>query len=566
VKRTLRWVGIVLGVLILLAIALPFIINANMFRPTVEQRLSAALGRKVQIGNLSLSLFSGSLSADTLSIADDPNFSESPFLRAKAFKVGVEMLPLITSKTLNITGLSIERPEVNLIRNARGQWNFSSLATSNAPSVPPSSASPTPKQRPSTSAPAPQQSTSTPDFTVNQLTLRDGRITVGFVSGKKSVYQDLDLKASAVSLKSQFPVTMTAKLPGGGNLKLDGKVGPVDQTDASLTPLDAKLDLNELNLARTGFVDPSSGIAGIMDLTNALRSKNGMASSQGNIQLKQLQVVKGGSTSSVPVNVDYSADYDLRRSAGVLKQGVVKIGKAALHLAGTFATQGDSTVVHMTVNGQNLPVQDLQAVLPALGVILPKGSSLRTGTLNANLAAQGPVDRLVTTGTIGLFNAQLAGFDLGSKMAALSKFSGTQKSPDTSIQQLTSAIRVAPEGIQTSNMNLVLPAIGQLTGGGTISSNSALNMKMLGTLSGQSGLASTLGGLTGRKTSGSAKIPFTVQGTTSDPKFVPDVAGMMGGMVQSQAGGVLGKNPQTKGLTDALGGLFGKKKTSPPKK
>jgi AsmA protein len=297
-----------------------------------------------------------------------------------------------------------------------------------------------------------------------------------------------------------------------------------------------------------------------------------MANAQGNIQIKQLQAVKGGSPASVPVDVDYNADYDLRRNAGVLKQGLAKIGKAVLHLAGTFESQGDSTLLHMNVNGQNLPVQDLQAVLPALGVILPKGSSLRTGTMNANLTAQGPVDRLVTTGTIGLFNAQLAGFDLGSKLAALSKITGnTQKSPDTSIQQLTSALRVAPEGIQTSNLNLVLPAIGQLTGGGTIASNSALNMKMLATLSGQSGLASTLGGLTGRKVSGNAKIPFTIQGTTSDPKFIPDVGGMMGGMVQSQAGGLLknnplGNNPQTQGITDALGGLFGKKKQNPPKK
>ena len=72
-------------------------------------------------------------------------------------------------------------------------------------------------------------------------------------------------------------------------------------------------------------------------------------------------------------------------------------------------------------------LQDLQAALPALGIILPKGSSLQTGTLSTNLNIQGP-RQLVTTGNVGLFNAKLAGFDMGSKMAALSAFSGIKGS------------------------------------------------------------------------------------------------------------------------------------------
>jgi hypothetical protein len=51
-----------------------------------------------------------------------------------------------------------------------------------------------------------------------------------------------------------------------------------------------------------------------------------------------------------------------------------------------------------------------------------------------------------------------------------------------------------------------------------------------------------------------------IQGTTSDPKFVPDVGGMVGGAVESELGKALGNEPQTKGLSDALGGLLGGKK------
>src|SRR4051794_23471183 len=126
-KKIIRYVLIAVGALILLVLALPLFINANSFRPTIEEKLSAALGRKVQVGDLRLSIFSGSLSAADLSIADDRNFDSTPFLSAKTFRVGVELLPLITSKALNIKSLTIDEPELNLIRNQQGQWNFSSM-------------------------------------------------------------------------------------------------------------------------------------------------------------------------------------------------------------------------------------------------------------------------------------------------------------------------------------------------------------------------------------------------------------------------------------------------------
>src|SRR6516164_575105 len=143
-KKVVRYVLIAVGVLIIILLALPLFINANSFRPTIEERLSAALGRKVQVGVLSLSIFSGSLTASNLSIADDPAFSSSPFLTARSFRVGVEMLPLITSKTLNVTDLTIEKPELNLVRNQQGKWNFATLggSTSVQPKAPSGGAPP----------------------------------------------------------------------------------------------------------------------------------------------------------------------------------------------------------------------------------------------------------------------------------------------------------------------------------------------------------------------------------------------------------------------------------------
>ncbi len=293
-SRTLRLILIVVGLLIVVVIAAPFLIPVNQFRPTIEEKASAALGRKVDVGNLSLSLFSGSLAADNLSIADDPKFNKSPFLTAKSIKVGVELMPLILSKELNITGITIDNPEVTLIRSSGGEWNYSSFGAS--------AAKPQNKKEQASG----KSSSSGNEFSVQKLALNNGRINIGSTSSsKRSVYDKVDLTASDVSLTTKFPVTLTASLPGGGNLKLEGTAGPLDQENTALTPVNAKLTVNGLNLAATGFLDPSAGLGGLLDLNANVASQNAEARVSGAAKLSKALLVAGGSPASTPVNVDF---------------------------------------------------------------------------------------------------------------------------------------------------------------------------------------------------------------------------------------------------------------------
>src|SRR5215510_8084044 len=169
-SRTLRNILIAVGVLVVILVVVPFLIPVNHFRPMIEERASASLGRKVSVGDLSLSLLGGALTAKDLSIGDDPKFSSSPFLTAKSLSVGVEVMPLILSKQLNVTGIVIDNPEVTLLRNPAGDWNYSSIGNS-------SEARPKTEEKPS-SAKAPQSS-STPDISVKKLELKNGKINIG---------------------------------------------------------------------------------------------------------------------------------------------------------------------------------------------------------------------------------------------------------------------------------------------------------------------------------------------------------------------------------------------------
>ena len=72
-----------------------------------------------------------------------------------------------------------------------------------------------------------------------------------------------------------------------------------------------------------------------------------------------------------------------------------------------------------------------------------------------------------------------------------------------------------------------------------------------------------LGG--GGKGGSGGGIPFRVTGTTSNPIFVPDVAGVAGGLAKGGAAAALGGGKALGGgaagsAAGALGGLLGKKK------
>jgi hypothetical protein len=95
-----------------------------------------------------------------------------------------------------------------------------------------------------------------------------------------------------------------------------------------------------------------------------------------------------------------------------------------------------------------------------------------------------------------------------------------------------------------------------------------------GALGAVSGATSAVGGLLGKVSGGGGgssgnrgqQVPFMIQGTTADPKFVPDVKGVAAGMLKSQLGNLTGRGtadqqqPNTNSPLGGLGGLLKKKK------
>jgi len=535
-KNLLRIIVIVVCVIVVIMILIPLLVNADRFRPTIQTQLQSSLGRQVTIGALSLSMLAGGVTAGDIIIGDDPAFNKGPFLKAQSLTVGVKLLPLIFSRSIEVTGITISKPELTLVHSASGQWNFSSLGG---------------KASSSSSASTPAAGS----FSVEKFKITNGRITVEKQGGKPSVYEDVNITASNISTSSPIPFTVEAKTQAGGKMKVEGTAGPINPTDAALSPLQAQVSVENLDLTTTGFIDPTSGIQGVLTYNGSVKSDGKTAHSEGQVKVDKLRAVPAGSPAKETVGLNYASDYDLKSETGTLSKGDVVIGGSTIRLSGNYDLRGTSPVVHMKANGSQLPVKDIEGLLPAVGFGLPSGASLEGGTININLAMDGPVDRLVTTGTAQVSNTHLKGYDLASKMKGLGSLAGLKSgSNDTLIENMSSNVRVAPEGIKADNIDLVVPSIGTLTGNGTVSSSNALDFHMVAQVSG-----GVVGGMTkGMSALGGGKggIPFKIGGTTSQPTFEPDMGGMMKGALPSAVPNPLQKSP----IGGKLGGLLGGKK------
>jgi AsmA protein len=537
-KKLLIAFAAVVGLFVVAVAGVWLFVDADQFRPKLEVMMADALGRRVTIGRLRIALWSGGVAAENLMIADDPAFSRQPFVTAKSVSVGVDLMPLIVSRSLRVKSFRLDQPRVALVRSASGEWNVSRLGTGSSSSSGTSVA-----------------------ILVDRISIAGGQIVVKGADGRREErsYDGVDIDVSDLSLTSRFPFTVTAKAPNGGTVRVEGQAGPFNVKNMAETPFGGTLTVKHLDLASTGFVDANSGIGGLIDFGGTLASDGVVMKTTGKLTAEKVQLLPGSAAAQVPIVIDYESSYNTRSQKGTLRQGDVHVGKAVAHLTGDYDSSGKSASVRMKLSAPQMPVTELQAALPAIGVTLPPNATLKEGALDTELTITGPVDRLAIAGPLKLSNGLLAGFDLGGKLGKLASFAGLQSGKDTVIETLSAALGLTPDGTTVDMLVMNVPTIGSLAGEGTISPKGEMNFTMLAKLSGGA-LAAPTGTMARVVSFGETNgIPFRIQGTTSSPSFAPDMGRAMKS-VGSELKETATKPENVQKAADFIGGLFGKKK------
>lgn len=540
-KRLLIGLLAVVLAVVVLAVGALLLVDVNHFRPQIQTTLSTALGREVSLGKLHVAFWSGSLDADDIRIGEDPAFGTQPFVRAKSLELGVRLWPLLLHHELRITSLTLNQPGVRLIQNRAGDWNFAKFGGGE-------------KAAPAT----PTDASATPlALSVDKLRIKDGSIEVQRAVGGSRSYEKVQISADHVAAGAAFPFGMKAAIAGGGTLSLDGKLGPWNATNVLLTPVDAHLVLLDLDLVGSGLMSSGDGVGGVLDIDTRIESHKGVLRSGGHIVAHRLKLVAAGSASPQPLSVDYQASYQLATGTGSIDHGTLGSGAAKLAVSGSFDNRGKAIQLNLHIVGRQLPVDDLQPMLPVFGVVLPKDSRLSGGSLGVDLRAQGPLDALVISGPVTLDNTRLAGYSLGSKLGGVLSLAGIKAPQDTVIRHAEATLKMSPAGIHADPASAEVVDLGNLAGKGGMAADGKLDFRMVvkldqaitgggqgsGGLLGNSKAGRLLGGILGGTSS--QGIGVRVGGTASAPSFKVDPAAMAD-LLKSGIGGALNKGSTNK--------------------
>jgi len=538
---------------VLAATAIRLFVDANTFRPLIESRLTAALSRKVTLGALSFSVMTGSLVANDLAIAEDPKFGEAPFFTAKRLRIGVQMKPLIFDRQLVVRSFEVDAPQIHLLRADDGSWNFSTLSHG--------------LNHGAASSQNTTQTAALPDLPVGLITIKEGNATIETLPVQRNpqIYDHLDVKLEHFSLAEAFPFTVSASLPGDGKVAVSGTVGPINPQDAAATTFDAQLTIAHLDPVVAGYIDPAAGISMIGDLDAHVVSDGVNVTSDGKVHAEHLILLKGGKAAPHAVDVNYRVVHSLKGNSGQVSDLALQTGAVAIHIKGTYQFAANEPVFDLKLLAQSVPIDGLQALLPAVGVRLPNDAVLQGGTLSANFDIKGSAKDNVIAGSYEIKDTQLVGYDLGSKIVGIAALGGIKTGDTTAVDVARADIRITKSGSESTNIYSVLPALGASTGSGTVSPSGALDFHLISKVTSAKGLnkigVNILTKLNGTsaadKPSTASGIPINITGTAENPVITADVSGLVKGnaaALRSKGADILHKTGLSK--------LFGKKKNS----
>ena len=400
--------GIVVALIVVAVVAIWLLLDVNKYRPQIQAKLEAQLQRKVTLGNMSLGLLPFRFTVQNVVIAEDPAFkSEFPFTHAKQLDVRVSLLPLLTGN-VKVNSVDLDEPSVELIRDSRGVWNFSSLAKG-APTAP---APPKPTE------PAPSKPTA---FSLNRLSIRHGKIAVTDLLKRqpRTVYAPIDASLLDYAPGQPFSFDVSAHIPGEGSqeIRVKGTGGPLPEAGPAAMPLKAALTLSNIDIAGLRkFLDSEylSKAEGTLAGETQIESQSGKLAAKGNLHLKDVKI------SNVDVGYPVDLNYDLSSevAAGIVQvtNATLKLGETPISVTGTLNTNPNPIEVDLRLKSGEVSIAEVARLASAFGIAFAPDTTV-AGKVVTDVQARGPIDKLALNGNVSGRDLQISGKNLAQPVS-----------------------------------------------------------------------------------------------------------------------------------------------------
>src|SRR6266478_3515997 len=133
------WAKIALGLflfLLVLAVALPYILNVDHYRDSIASAIEEQTGRHVTLGKIRATFLPGvGLVVEDLHIGNPQGFPRGDVVSAQAIRVNLAIGPLLHS-TIHLNSLELVSPKVTLVTDDRGKNNYTFTSSTPAHGTP----------------------------------------------------------------------------------------------------------------------------------------------------------------------------------------------------------------------------------------------------------------------------------------------------------------------------------------------------------------------------------------------------------------------------------------------
>ncbi|OHB68531.1 MAG: hypothetical protein A2W17_11745 [Planctomycetes bacterium RBG_16_41_13] len=408
--------------LITLAIA-PFVINLNKYKDRIITLAKPYLNREFDFADVKLTLISGfGVEINELRIADNPEFGSEDFLSLQSLRIKVALFPLLKKK-IQIKKLIMDEPVVRLVRNSKGEFNFSDMVSDVEEGEKPQAKDEKRKEKKSGNEkkPASEHNIFMAGLMVSQCAVYNGQINFldNFVHDTPvtMVFDALNIELKNVSLYKPIRVYVSACLPGRTeqNLFIEGMVGPVGENmDLAGLAMDIHVSVQNVFLHKFAPYIPDglmiSPLEGILSMTaNMKGSVHSGLDLESVIQGEKLVMsIKDSNEKIQNVNITLKEKikYDDRKGDIGFQQLDLTLNDNNVSLTGTIENvktdpQWDATLMAK----MNAPGEAL-ALYPVLKEALPQDFQF-TGPLNMEITSSGSMDAMQISGHTEMTGAEI---------------------------------------------------------------------------------------------------------------------------------------------------------------
>jgi AsmA protein len=396
--------AIIIGVLVLLAggalLLLKILVTPDMIRKNVLPRVEKAVHRRIDMTDVKIRLFSGiALSGLTVYEKD----GKGTFVALKEARLHYQLLPLLSRRVV-VDKIILDSPDIRIIRNVDGTFNFSDLTS---------------KEK--TETPVVREEKTPFTFAVSKIEVSDGRVAYDDkkgISGSPFLYkvQDINIDVKNFTLDHPFTLKLTAAVPGA-EVGFDGTIerikdgpmadGQVTVEVADLTKMVAGLP--QAVSAKIIKLSPSGAINAKIHAAGAVKSPIAMLK-DGEVQLTDVRLSAGGQ------NPVLSGTLDISKGSLSSKDFAVALGKNRLNLLfKTSPLDKKPLAVELNASSESLDIDSLASkkTNPSSSASTKSEEGTEPGPIKLPLSVSGAVN--VKTATIkGL---ALSGLSLRYRLA-----------------------------------------------------------------------------------------------------------------------------------------------------